>query len=120
MLAWTHLIDAWLGFSESHTESIKQAVELAKKTGALDDILPEVHKSLERSRKNKSNSLFSTVGLADVYMQLGREEEARAYAAEVLKIDPTFSLEGFRRIYSFKDPAHLEPILNNLRKAGLK
>ena len=120
MLAWAHLIDAWFGFSESHTESIKQAVGFAKKAGALDDTLPEVHKSLERSRKSKSNLLMPILGLTDVYMQLGREEEARAYAAEVLKIDPTFSLEGFRRIYSFKDPAHLEPILNNLRKAGLK
>jgi TolB-like protein/Tfp pilus assembly protein PilF len=32
---------------------------------------------------------------------------------------PNFSLEGFRKVYAYKDPAHLERILVNLRKAGL-
>ncbi|MGD9032466.1 MAG: tetratricopeptide repeat protein, partial [Desulfobacteraceae bacterium] len=51
--------------------------------------------------------------------QLGRVEEARTYAAELLKMMPNFSLEGFRKVYAYKDPAHLERILVNLRKAGL-
>jgi hypothetical protein len=31
--------------------------------------------------------------LAGIYIMMGREEEARAEAAEVLKINPKFSLE---------------------------
>ena len=91
-----------------------------RQAGRYEEALAAFTKSLERSRKSKSNPLLPILGLTDVYMQLGREEEARLHAAEALKIDPTFSLEGFRRMYSFKDPVHLEPILNNLRKAGMK
>jgi adenylate cyclase len=58
--------------------------------------------------------------LAGTYSALGREEEARAEAAEVLRINPKFSLEGLKRRLPFKDPAAVEPYLANLRKAGLK
>ena len=208
-LAWTYVIDAWLGFSESPEESIKHAIELGKKSMMLDDTQPEVHslwntiylvqrqwdkaiaegkeaitlgpsnavshvllayamllsgefeeavalaersmrltpycpnfylqilaqayrqagryeealaiyqKALNRSRKYKGNPLPLLYGLADVCVQLGREEEARTYAAEVLQIAPNFFLEPFHTIYPYKDPAHLERILDNLRKAGL-
>jgi adenylate cyclase len=209
MVAWTHFIDAWLGYSESRTESIRRAVELAKKSGSIDDTQPAVHslwssihltrgqyekaisagkkaialgpnsaichvllaytmnlagrfeeaivlaekairlmpycpdwflwilaqsyrqagrygealsvykKALDRAQKNKEIFMGSTIGLVDVSMQLGRVEEGRTYAAELLKIMPNFSLEGFRKVYAYKDPAHLERILVNLRKAGL-
>jgi adenylate cyclase len=40
------------------------------------------------------NLLLAHLGLAGIYSELGREEEARAEAAEVLKISPAFSLAG--------------------------
>jgi tetratricopeptide (TPR) repeat protein len=60
------------------------------------------------------------VGLATIYSELGREEEARAEAAEVLKISPKHSLEVWRQRAPYKDPAVLERMLAALRKAGLK
>ena len=42
------------------------------------------------------------------YSELGREEEARAEVAEVLRLSPNFSLEGVRQMIPFKDPAVLE------------
>ena len=58
---------------------------------------------------------------ADVkYSELDREEEARAEVAEVLRINPKYSLEGVRQRLPFKDPVQLECILAALRKAGLK
>jgi adenylate cyclase len=63
------------------------------------------------------------VNLAVCYVELGREEEARAEAAEVLRLDPNFSVENAwrRENQPFKNPA---PILERLyaaaRKAGLK
>jgi adenylate cyclase len=62
------------------------------------------------------------IGLTIVYSELGQEEEARAEAAEVLQLNPQFSLEGWRqRILSlYKDPAKSERELAALRKAGLK
>jgi hypothetical protein len=57
--------------------------------------------------------------LSAIYMELGREEEARAHAAEVLKINPKFSLESLRKRSLFKDPAHSERFLSAMSKAGL-
>lgn len=59
-------------------------------------------------------------GLAAVYSELGREEDARAEMAEVLKRNPTVSLEKVRQRLPYKDPAELERHLDALRKAGLK
>ena len=58
--------------------------------------------------------------LAIIYSELGREEEARAEAAEVLRISPNYSLEVLRQRLPYKDPAELERSLDGLRKAGLK
>jgi tetratricopeptide (TPR) repeat protein len=58
--------------------------------------------------------------LAAVYSELGKEAEARAEAAEVLRLNPQFSLEVHRQRVPIKDPAVLERHLAALRKAGLK
>jgi len=58
--------------------------------------------------------------LAAIYSELGREEEARAEVAEILRISPNFSLEVLRQRLPYKDPADLERFLDGLRKAGLK
>jgi len=58
--------------------------------------------------------------LAAAYSELGREKEARAEAAGILRISPNFSLEVFSRTTPQKDPAIAERTLEALRKAGLK
>jgi adenylate cyclase len=58
--------------------------------------------------------------LAAVYSEVGREPEARAEAAEVLRLNPQYSLEVMRQRWPAKDPAQLERLLAALRKAGLK
>jgi TolB-like protein/Tfp pilus assembly protein PilF len=64
--------------------------------------------------------LHAHVHLAAIYSELGREEEAQAEAAEVLRISPNYSLEVERQRWPVKDPAALERYLTALRKAGLK
>jgi len=66
------------------------------------------------------NILGAHLTLAAVYSELGREAEARAEAAEVLRINPQFSLEVHKQRVPIKDPAVLERHLAALRKAGLK
>jgi TolB-like protein/class 3 adenylate cyclase/predicted Zn-dependent protease len=66
------------------------------------------------------NILGPHVTLTAVYSELGKEAEARVEAAEVLRINPTFSLEVHRQRAPIKDPAALERHLAALRKAGLK
>jgi TolB-like protein/class 3 adenylate cyclase len=57
--------------------------------------------------------------LAAIYTEFGREEEAQAELAEVLRISPNHSLESMAR-YPYKDPAYLERLRGHLRRAGLK
>jgi adenylate cyclase len=66
------------------------------------------------------NILGAHLTLAAAYSELDREAEARAEAAEVLRLNPKFSLEIHRERVPIKDPAVLERHLAALRKAGLK
>jgi tetratricopeptide (TPR) repeat protein len=58
--------------------------------------------------------------LAFSYAQLDRLEEAMAAGAELQRLNPLFSLERWKQIAPFKDPALVERDLAALRKAGLK
>ena len=66
------------------------------------------------------NILGVHLNLAAVYSELGKETEARAEVAEVLRINPHFSLEVYRQREPLKDPARLERRLAVLRRAGLR
>ena len=57
--------------------------------------------------------------LATAYAQLGQLEEAKAEVAEVLRIDPGFTIEIWKRFTIFKDPKDVEHRIDGLRKAGL-
>jgi adenylate cyclase len=58
--------------------------------------------------------------LAAIYAQLGKLEEARAEAAEVLRIEPKYTIEGTQaRLSRFKRPEDAEHYFDGLRKAGL-
>ena len=57
--------------------------------------------------------------LAAAYAQSGQLEEAKAEAAEVLRINPGFTIESWKRLAVYKDPKDAEHLLDGLRKAGL-
>jgi adenylate cyclase len=58
--------------------------------------------------------------LACAYAQLGQIEEARAEAAEVLRINPGFTIEQWKRGFNFyKYPKDAEHRIDGMRKAGL-
>ena len=58
--------------------------------------------------------------LAATYIMMGREKEARAEAAEILRINPKFSLDYLAKTLSYKDQSQNDKVVNALRKAGLK
>ena len=58
--------------------------------------------------------------LTATYSLLDREEEARAAAAELLRLDPEFSVDRIAKTLPFKDKAYTERYVSALRKAGLK
>lgn len=75
---------------------------------------------LQRYLSRYPNILLAHLMLAGVYSELGREAEARTEAAEVLRLNPKFSLEVHKQRMPIKDPAVLERHIAALRKAGLK
>jgi TolB-like protein/Flp pilus assembly protein TadD len=73
----------------------------------------------KKSLRLKPNNLFAHTRLAAAYSLSGREEEARAEAAEILRIDPKFSVKRFARGQPYKNQSDTELFINALRKAGL-
>jgi tetratricopeptide (TPR) repeat protein len=65
------------------------------------------------------NDIFAHMNLAGLYIELGREEEARAEAREVLRLHPKFSLDYFAQIFAYKDQSVADRRIELLRKAGL-
>ncbi|HZV82543.1 MAG TPA: tetratricopeptide repeat protein, partial [Geobacteraceae bacterium] len=67
------------------------------------------------------NDISAHLGLAATYTHMGREQEARAEAAEVLRINPKFSLDSYAKSLSgIKDRSRIDNYINALRHAGLK
>ena len=58
--------------------------------------------------------------LAVAYAELGREKEARAEVAEILRISPGASLDRWRERWPQRPQAELERFIAGLRKAGMK
>jgi adenylate cyclase len=66
------------------------------------------------------NDISAHMQLAATYSLMGRENEARAEAAEVLRINPKFSLDYVAKTFTSKDQSRRDELINALRKAGLK
>jgi adenylate cyclase len=69
--------------------------------------------------KQMEEDIARAITLSWVYQELGREEEARAYMAEALKMAPNQSIELLKTSFPFENPAHLQRALDALRKAGM-
>ena len=65
------------------------------------------------------NQQWPHITLASAYAQLGQLEGARTEAAEVLRINPGFTIERYKRLLVYKNPRDVEHRLHGLRKAGL-
>jgi adenylate cyclase len=76
--------------------------------------------TLKKVVSHAPDHLGAHLNLAISYSEVGREAEARAAAAEVLRINPDYSLEVERQRVPFKDPAVAERLFAALRKAGLQ
>ena len=86
-----------------------------RQAGRLEEALASYKKAIERS----PNYFWSHAMLAVVYSQMDRDKEARAAAAEVMRINPKFSLEWVARVSIIRDPSRLDELINAMRKAGL-
>ena len=72
-----------------------------------------------KSAELEPNNLFSHLQLAITYELMGQEKAAKAAAAQVVKIDPTFSIKRYEKITPFKHRKVLKQYRDAAKKAGL-
>jgi adenylate cyclase len=93
-----------LGVALRMTGRFEEAVSASKKSTQLAPDNPGFHAEL-----------------AATYVMMGREEEARAEVAEVLRINPKFPADYAPTFLAgYKDPSVRLKVVDALRKAGLK
>ena len=133
--AQTH---AWLGMSLNYADRPKDAIPVFEKAIRLNPNGPaswflnfgtsyrmmgqyqEAITQYKKALRIAPNNILAHLALAGTYSLLGRDEEAHAEAAEVISINPKFSLESFAKTLPFKNQAQTDRYIEGLRKAGLK
>jgi len=85
-------------------------------TGKCEEAIAECEKALQLETDNLHTHMTTTVA----YSLCGREEEARATAAGVLRINPKFSCDYVAKRLTYKNQADKDRFIEALRKAGLK
>ena len=91
-----------------YTGRYEEAVEMAKE-----------YLNMAESRGDLELLYFGYAILAINYIRLGRDEDARLAAAQVLHYFPDYSLEWDKNASFYKDPEHLDRQHEDLRKAGI-
>jgi adenylate cyclase len=94
---------------------VQQMALVYFQTGDCKEAIAACDKGLKR----QPDHLVSRVIMAAVYGSCGREKEARKEAAEVLRINPKFTVESFMGNTPYKNPADRDRTAQGLRKAGL-
>jgi adenylate cyclase len=84
--------------------------------GRLEQAVSAYKKAIQLAPDN----IYPHIFLAATYIQMYREKEARAEAAEILRIDPKFSVDYLANVLAYKDQSEIDRVVNALRKAGLK
>ncbi len=128
----------YLGFCLRFGDRPKEAIPVLQKAIRLNPFAPstiifnlglsylfsgqheEAITECKRAATREPNNLGAQLALTVAYSLSGRDEEARATAAEVLRINPKFSLEYFSKTLVYKNQADRDRFVESLRKAGLK
>ena len=75
--------------------------------------------AFEEGIRRNSDDLTLHVGLASILGELGRQDDAKTSAFEILRLDPEFSINKYMAGLSYRDPAELARFGIGLRGAGL-
>ena len=128
-----------VGLTLSYAGRPEEAIPVLKKAIRLEPFTPGVYyqnlgsayrdagqcdeaiSAYEEALRRASSSLAVQVGATATYSICGREEEARAAAAGVLRINPNFSCDYYAKIsLPYKNQADIDRYTVALRRAGLK
>ncbi len=86
-----------------------------RETGRFEEAASEYKRAIQRSPDN----ILAHIFLVACDIMMGREKEAHDEAAEVLRINPKYSLDSFAKSLAYKDQSQKDKLINALRKAGL-
>ena len=122
---------SFAGQAEDGLRSIEQAMRLNPRYpvsylwifGYASYLMGRTHEALAIAKRiltRNPDHLTAHVLLTVIYSELDRLEEARAEAAEILRISPHYSLEVMMQRMPQKDQASLRRYVEGLRKAGLE
>jgi adenylate cyclase len=84
--------------------------------GRVEEGVSIFNQALQRSPDN----IFAHLYLTSAYIRMGQKKEAQAETAEVLRINPKFTLEYFANVFPLKDQSVVDIFIGDMRKAGLK
>jgi len=90
--------------------------DVLRDTGRLDEAVAAYTKGIRIA----PDDMPAHVALAITYIFMGHEEKARAEAAEVLRLNPKFSVDTWLKRFPIKDQSYADKAADALRKAGLK
>jgi len=128
----------WLGISLNYIGRNEEAVAMIEKAFRHNPMVPsswyvflstvlsnagrydEAVTASRKAVKLSPDNSFAQLALVLSCILGSRDEEARSAAAEVLRIQPNFSVENFAKRTPYKDPADIERFVKAWRKAGLK
>jgi len=85
-------------------------------SGQFEEAVSAYKKAIQLSPDN----IIAHFSLSVTYVTMGQEKEARSEAAEVLRINPKFSVYNFAKALPYKDQSVIDEIIDASRKAGLK
>jgi adenylate cyclase len=85
-------------------------------TGRFEEAVSAFKKAIQ----GVPDDFTAHLGLALTYSLMGRDREARAEAAEVLRINPKFSLDDYAKKIIFRNQTARDKYVGALRKVGLK
>ena len=130
-------IYGWSGIIYRYVGRWKDAITAYEKAIRLNPIPPDFYlqglglayawtgryeegiKALKRAIQNAPDSPYGHLFAASAYSMAGRDEEARAAAGEVLRLNPKFSLEKWGKSLKYKNQDDQERLMRALRRAGL-
>ena len=127
---WLGIVLTWAGRAEEAVKYLEYGLRLNpfppvsclnnlavayRDSGQYEKAIGAAKKALQR----EPNTQFPYIHMAVSFIRLGREEEARSAAAEILKVNPKFSLERYAKMLPFTQSI-ADRVIEDLRKAGLK
>jgi adenylate cyclase len=129
---------AWLGVILNYSDKPREAIPMFEKAIRLNPNgppfyfhnlgltyrfigqYPEAVTQYQKALRISPDNIFANLGLTATYILMGQDQEGRAQAKELLRINPQFSLETYARSTSHKNQAKLDQYIDALRRAGLE